>query len=87
VNDIGNDVRRTLEWLGYTKIQDTATGGQTAIIDIGDRYGTTNRTELLRDQDEDPHICRLIDVQTGEEIGKAWRPEPIDPPHALNPSQ
>lgn len=65
------DVRGILEFLGYREICPEDVGEWLPIKSVNGRYGTTDRTEIIRRKGAP--TARLVDRETGELVAMARR--------------
>lgn len=69
-----NDVKGVLEHLGYDELR-SAGGDWRPLSEVNGQYGTTDETKIIR-PDDGP--IRLVDRETGDEVGFARKTEPED---------
>ena len=69
-----NDAKGVLQYLGYDEIRDRDGGEWKPLEAVNGQLGTTDDTHLIRPQNN-PHLCRLVDPESGERIGTARKAE------------
>lgn len=70
------DVRGILEFLGYREIRPEDVGEWLPIKSVNGRYGTTDRTEIIRRKGAP--TARLINAETGKLVATARKSCPLD---------